>query len=128
MTALAVLSLAICAVLPCPPPPHLTPLGSGLATYYADGVFDKVIINRGLVVPWGTIGFAALLDAEHIGRRLWIEWPDGTRDGPYLVADCANAAHRADLIARGWIVDVDRATARLHGVTGPTQVSIYLEQ
>ncbi len=127
MTAFVVLFAAACVTHPCPQPPPLTLYGSGLATFYADGLFDKVIENRGIVVPWGVIGFAALLDAEHIGKRVWIRWPDGMLDGSYLVADCANAAHRADLVERGWIVDVDRATARLHGMDAPTQVTVYLE-
>jgi hypothetical protein len=128
MTALVLLFAAACITHPCPPPPPLTPLGSGLATYYADGLFDEVIINRGIVVPYDVIGFAALLDAQHIGQRVWLRWPDGTLDGPYLVSDCANAAHRGDLLARGWIVDIDRATARLHGMRGPVgPVIVYVE-
>ncbi len=127
MTALALLFAAICATHPCQPPPPLTLYGSGQATFYGDGIFDQVIINRGLVVPYDVIGFAALLEPEHIGRRVWIRWPDGTLDGPYLSSDCANAAHRGDLIERGWIVDVDRATARLHGMAAPTLVTVYLE-
>ncbi len=127
MTALALLFAAACVTHPCPQPPPLALYGSGLAMFYSDGLFDRVIENRGIVVPFDVIGFAALLDAEHIGQRVWIRWPDGTLDGAYLVADCANAAHRAELIERGWVIDVNRATARLHGMDAPLQVTVYVE-
>lgn len=128
MTALVLLFAAACITHPCPQPPPLTLLGSGLATYYADGLFDEVIVNRGIVVPWDVIGFVALLDAQHISKRVWIRWPDGTLDGSYLVADCANATDRAALIERGWAIDVDRATARLHDMHGPIMVTVFLEE
>ena len=110
-----------------PLPTHLIPLGTGRATYYSHGVFDTVLRNRAIAVDADVIGFAALLNAEHIGRRVWITWPDGTRDGPYLVADCAKANHRAGLFARGWIVDVDHGTAMLHEMRGPITVTVLVE-
>ena len=126
MTAIVMLTAAMCTVHPCPKPPaHLTPIGSGLATFYADGVFGQVIRNRDLAVPPGVIGFAAMLTPERIGSLVWIRWPDGSTDGPYLVADCATAGHRAALIERGWIIDVDHGTAVLHGMRGPVTVEIF---
>jgi hypothetical protein len=112
-------------VHPCPQAPHLTPIGAGLATYYAGGIFEEVLANRGIDPCPDCAGYAALLDPAAIGSRIWIRWPGGAIDGPYLVVDCAAAVHRAGLLARDWVIDVDRATARRHAMRGPVPVEIF---
>ena len=97
---------------------------SGLATRYAPDTMSEVVQNR---VRWGQVdlsvehdGYVALLDAEHIGRTVYLEMPDGTVSGPHLVADCAQEKHRGSLIERGWAVDLSYELAMELGVTnGP---------
>jgi hypothetical protein len=91
-----------------------TPL-DGLATYYGDGLMEQVVSYRqgiGQLTPCAEcVGYVALLDAADIGRKVWLNLAGTpTYYGPLLVADCAGQAQRADLIARGWLVDVDYAT------------------
>ena len=95
-------------------------IASGMATSYAPGVMDRVVKNR---VQFGHIdgsldvrGYVALLDAEHIGRLVWIESPDGKIIGPVMVADCA-AQHDYDrLVKKGFAVDLSYELAQELGV------------
>lgn len=82
----------------------------GLATYYAPGVMEKVIVNR---ERWGHLpdcpecqGYVALLYKADLGRTVCVNTGKGTF-GPYMVADVAAAHHRATLIAKGWILDAE---------------------
>ena len=100
----------------------------GVATYYADGVMEQVLANRGLACA-ECVGSVALLDAAHLGQRVWLQAPGRAVEGPYLVADCANRAHVAALRARGFVVDVDWATAQRWGMRGPLPgVRVWLAQ
>lgn len=108
-----------------------TVLVSGDATYYHPGIFERVVANR---LAWGhiepcaeCIGYVALLDAESIGRRVWLQRPGEPVEGPFLVADCAAAGHRAALRARGWVVDVDYETAQRWQMRGPVPVTVLTE-
>lgn len=90
------------------------------------GIFEKVIANR---ERWGQIdrddcpecvGYAAMLWPEDLGRTVCV---DG--HGPLLVVDMAAAHHRAGLIAKGWIIDVDRQTwLELEFMDTPTMVTV----
>jgi hypothetical protein len=97
---------------------------SGIATRYDPGVMDEVVYNR---VQWGQVdpetphlGYVALLDADWIGRQVWIEHPDGRVFGPVVVADCAATGDRARLVQLGFAVDVSWELAQVLGVVdGP---------
>ena len=95
-----------------PPTPLPTPLPiTGEATYYGKGVFEKVVSNR---IRWGQIelnscphcqGYVAMLRPVDMGRKVCVRihkriW------GPYLVVDVATDHDRANLISRGWVLDV----------------------
>lgn len=91
-------------------PPHPVTIlpAQGLATYYNPGIFERVVANR---ERWGQIdkdvcpgcmGYAALLHAADLVGVICV---DG--HGPLLVVDMAAAHHRAGLIVKGWIVDLD---------------------
>lgn len=102
-------------------------LTAGDATYYAPGVMDEVYANR---LAWGQVqpcpacvGYVALMDSRDIGRLVWLDWGDVT-EGPYQVIDCAAAQHRAGLVARGRVVEVDYATALRHRMAGPVPVRV----
>ena len=95
----------------------------GQATYYSsDSIFTEVWRNRQAVVQPcnGCVGFAALLDCNDLGTRVWvsngIEWV-----GPLLVIDCADKRHRDMLLRRGWVVDL---LADRWGMQGPIEVEV----
>lgn len=107
MTSITLAVLFVGASL-LPPHPGTTLPATGLATYYSPGIFERVVANR---ERWGQIdedacpeciGYAAMLHAADLGRVICV---DGF--GPLLVVDMAAAHHRAGLIAKGWIVDLD---------------------
>jgi len=103
----------------------------GWATYYAPGLMEQVAGNR---LTWGQInlcsdcvGYVALLDPRDIGRRVWVKY--GHRwEGPFLVVDCAQAAHREGLIARDWVVDVDWQTSQRWRLRQPEWVTVSFEK
>lgn len=95
----------------------------GQATYYAPGLMQQVYANR---LAWRQVepcpecvGMVALLEPGHIGRRVWLTPPGGEPIGPLLVVDCAQAAHRDELEARGWAVDVSWELGARLGMRGP---------
>ena len=79
---------------------------SGLATYYAEGVFETVIRNQiayGNIQPGDCpqcVGYAAMLWPDDVGRTVCVQ---GLR---LLVVDVAAGHHRAGLIAKGWVIDL----------------------
>lgn len=76
---------------------------TGLATYYAPGVFQRVLATRGIspdACP-DCDGFAAMLWPADLGRIVCIE---GLR---LLVVDVAASHHRQALIERDWVADID---------------------
>lgn len=97
----------------------------GYATYYSPGIFEKVVKNQ---LRWGAIqadgcpdcdGYAAMLWPSDVGRVVCVE---GLR---LWVVDNAADKHRAGLIKRGWLIDVDRQTwAALGFPNAPTMVSV----
>lgn len=91
---------------------------SGTITYYAEGVMERVRAYRGLSCA-ECIGAVALLPAEDIGRRVWLQRPGEAPEGPFLVVDCAQAEHRSALEARGIVGEVDWPTARRWDMWGP---------
>lgn len=72
------------------------------------------------------MGYVALLDAEHIGKQVWLQAPGHAVEGPYLVIDCSAAQHRKALQAKGFVVDVDWQTAQRWEMRGPLDgVRVY---
>lgn len=88
----------------------------GISTYYNPGVMDQVLEYRlragDITDCLECIGYIALVRAGDINRRVWMKMPDGSVEGPYLVADCAGRNHVARLLGIGWGVDVDWETAQ----------------
>lgn len=107
-----------------------TPLPiEGLAMYYNPGVMDQVVAYRERMDEIDAcpecVGFAALLRAGDLNRKIWIQWEDGTVEGPFLVADVAARHHVDMLIRRGWAVDVDNETAVRQGMLMPVPVTVH---
>lgn len=63
---------------------------------------------------------AAVIEAEHLGDKVWIEGPDGY-EGPFLIVDCANAAHLEKLKERRLVAEVDWQTAQRWHMRGPIE-------
>lgn len=99
-----------------------TLIASGLATSYSDGVMAEVVANR---IAWNQLPpdtdaaqGVALLTCDRLGERVWITTP--TRILPAVVTDCAQAGHRAELVERGWAVDLSaELAAELGAVLAP---------
>lgn len=96
---------------------------TGEVTYYNPGIMEAVYANR---LRWRQVepcaecvGMVALLDRDHLGRRVWIARPGYPPEGPFLVVDCAGRADRPRLQARGLVAEVDWPTARRWQMTGP---------
>ncbi len=70
----------------------------------------------------------ALIDPEHIGRKVWLRHPNGEIVGPLMVVDCAEAKHRNNLRKRGWVADISWELAQRWKMGGPLEgVTIYFE-
>lgn len=100
---------------------------TGLLTFYAPHVMERVAAYRGLDTACPEcIGYAATVDPAYLGRRIWIARPGHRPEGPFLVVDCGNAAHRAQQQARGLIAEVDYPTARRWNMRGPIRARVHL--
>jgi hypothetical protein len=97
----------------------------GYATFYAPGVMEATANYRGLSCP-DCIGYAAMVDPEWIGQRIWIGRPGQRSEGPFLVVDCGKAEHREGQRRRGLVAEVDFATARRWNMRGPVVVRVSI--
>ncbi len=63
----------------------------GEATYYGPGLMEQVLdyrLKAGEVqLCRECIDYVALLDPEHIGKKVWLRHPSGEVVGPLLVID-----------------------------------------
>jgi hypothetical protein len=102
---------------------------TGYAMYYNPAVMTEVLNNRlrmGHVSSCPEcVGNVALLRAGDLNRRVWLQWPSGVVEGPFLVADVAATHHVSSLLARNWVVDVDNKTAMRHRMAGPVLVTVW---
>jgi hypothetical protein len=64
----------------------------GPATYYAPGIMDQVVRNRGMSLN-GYKGAVTLMSCAHIGESVWVRRPGYGWEGPYLVVDCSQPFH-----------------------------------
>ncbi len=113
-----------------PPYAAATPLPlRGHAMYYNPGVMARVLsyrLQRGQVQLCAEcVGYAALLRAGDLNRRIWLQWEDGTVDGPFLVVDAADVRHIPALLARNWAVDLDYRSAQRRGMNRPLPVTVH---
>jgi hypothetical protein len=103
----------------------LSPVMVGEVTYYGPGVMERVYENR---LRWGhveacpeCIGMVALLEREHVGKRVFLQRAGEKREGPFLVVDCAARKDLRRLKERGLVAEVDWRTARRWGMRGPVE-------
>lgn len=70
----------------------------------------------------------ALLEPQHIGKKVWLRHPDGEIVGPLMVVDCAEAKHRPNLRKRGWVADVSYELGMKWRMAGPLEgVTVLFE-
>ncbi|MEM7128565.1 MAG: hypothetical protein AAF702_19685 [Chloroflexota bacterium] len=115
-----------------PPYEQLSPLPAyGQAMYYNPGIMELVLENRlkaGQVAPCrDCAGYVAMLRVGDLDRKIWIQLPDGTVEGPFQVIDAADKKHIPMLITKGWIVDIDYETAMRWRMAGPKSVTLWAE-
>ncbi len=137
-TVTALLGLVILLFGVCPKPPlSMNAVGAGSAwdqptntvtihgvsTYYAPGVMQQVISNRGLDWPDGV----ALNRAGDLGRTVWLQWDDGTITGPLVAVDCAQEGHFETRERQGRVVEVSAELAKSRGFygVGPHPVIVW---
>jgi hypothetical protein len=95
-------------------------IASGKATSYNPGVMDGVVANR---VKWKHIditqphiGYVALQDKRYLGKRIFLEFPGGYFEGPFLVADCGKESDQEHLNEIDFSVDLSYELAVRYGV------------
>lgn len=102
--------------------PTFDTLAQGDGSFYAKTVMEATLaynIGRGKLQPCARcVGYVATMNAADMGRLVYLQWSNGLIDGPYLVADAAQAEHRAGLIARHRVVEYDFHTAQAHAKLG----------
>lgn len=99
----------------------------GKATHMADGVMAGVVENRDLDLA-GYVGAVALNRAGDRYRDVWLEWADGTVDGPFLVVDCAQRGEHFEAREEaGYIVEVSEKWAKRRGFAwvAPVEVTVW---
>jgi hypothetical protein len=97
----------------------------GYATFYAPGVMEATADYRGLSCA-DCAGYAAMIDPEMLGQRVWIARPGQRSEGPFLVVDCGKKEHREGQRRRGLVAEVDFETARRWGMRGPVVVRVSI--
>jgi hypothetical protein len=101
----------------------------GQGTKYDEGVFERVLENRG---NWGQVPSntdpakcVAVIGAEYIGREVIIETSDG-RLFEGIVCDCAAKGDIANLRMRNWAIDL---SPELAGEILPdNDIKVFLKQ
>jgi hypothetical protein len=109
-----------------------TPLPvEGRVMYYNPGVMERVLefrLRAKHVTECATcIGYAAMLRAGDLDRRVWLEREGHLAEGPFWVIDVAAPQHVGQLINRNWIVDVDYETAIRWRMNRPLPVKVYAD-
>lgn len=59
----------------------------GVATFYAPGVMDKVLVNRGMSLK-GYVDGIVTMTCGNIGDSAYVRRPGRGWEGPYLIVDC----------------------------------------
>lgn len=103
----------------------------GKAMFYNPGVMETVLENRlesGVINHCHEcIGYVAMLRAGDLNRRIWIQLPDSTVEGPFQVIDAADQKHVHMLLNKMWVIDVDYETAMRWKMAGPRLVTLWDE-
>jgi hypothetical protein len=115
-----------------PPYSAATPLPlHGHAMYYNPGVMARVLSYRlqhnQVQLCRDCVGFAALLRVGDLNRRIWLQWEDGSIEGPFHVIDAADPRHIPTLLARHWAVDLDYRSAQRRNMNRPLPVTVLAQ-
>lgn len=118
MTRLAILMMVLMLEGPLATHPSAQQITAGLASQYAHGVMERVIVNR---QRWGQLprdlsrydGFVAVPHARDIGREYWIRPKGGVHWERFLAVDCGGAEDggRDWMLRNGILFEVDHTTA-----------------
>lgn len=104
---------------------------TGKVMFYNPGIMEIVIDNRRKANDIGRcddcIGFAALLRAGDLDRKIWIQFESGLVEGPFHVVDVAAPQHVLMLIGKEWVADVDYETAMRWRMAGPRWGTVLSE-
>ncbi len=92
----------------------------GVATFYAPGVMDRVIENRGMSLK-GYIDGIVVMTCGHVGDSAWLRRPGMGWEGPYLIVDCGHPFDTWTLAQSRLHVEIDYNRWQEWGVTTGTQ-------
>ena len=70
------------------------------------------------------VGMTATLDCRQLGERIWLQAEGRPPEGPFLVVDCAEGKHKANLAKRGLVAEVDWRTSRRWEMAGPVDCKV----
>ena len=100
----------------------------GTATYQDYGVMDGVLEYRGSSLP--PIRGLALNRSGDRGRWAWVQWADGSIDGPLLVVDCVQRDRFLLRESWGVVAEVSAELAAHRGFygVGPVPVVVWLDE
>lgn len=99
----------------------------GVATYYAPGVMEVVLENRGLSID-GHKGALVFLSCAHIGESAWIRRPGMNWEGSWLIVDCVQPYHFwANAVGNHLFIEVDYDVwQEWNTTTGTQQIEVCL--
>jgi len=106
-----------------------TPLpAQGRAMYYNPNIFERVLdfrlSARHVTECQECIGYVAMLRRGDLDRQVWLRREGKPAEGPFWVIDVAAKHHVGLLLERGWVVDVDYATAMRWRMNRPLPVTV----
>lgn len=98
--------------------PH-PPYSYGGAVWYAPNMMEGTARYRGLSLD-GFLDGVSLMSPSDIGQTVWLRYPGGEWEGPYLVVDCAQINHHfAATYYNKETVEIGWQTALRWGMVGP---------
>ena len=97
----------------------------GLMSSYADGVMEAQVRRRGY--DDSSVEGVALMSCSHHGETVWLQTPDGTWYGPFIVVDCSGRNHMYyHMIGLGLAVEVSNKQAKKMGGLILQQVKVSI--
>jgi hypothetical protein len=106
-----------------PTPRHIV----GVGTYYAEGIMERVAVNRGFDLGGYKDGIA-MMSPTDLGATAWLRRPGHGWEGPFLVVDCSARKHIfVNAGVSGIVAEVGWKTAADWGMQGGIMgLEVYL--
>lgn len=97
----------------------------GLMSSYSDGIMEAQVRHRGY--DPNEVEGVALMSCDHHGETVYLQTPDGTWYGPFIVVDCSGRNHMYyHMIGLGLVVEVSNKQAKKMGGLVLQEVKVSL--